>query len=38
MISVMAIRGEVFGSCVEEINLSVEIENGVSRFAAGGNI
>ena len=31
MISVMAIRGEVFGICVEEINISVEIENkGVS--------
>jgi len=27
MVSVNAIGSEVFGSCVEEINVSVEIEN-----------
>ena len=28
MPSVMAIRSEVFGSCVGEIDISVEVENG----------
>ena len=35
MISVMAIRGEVFGSCVEEIGVSIELKNGDAWLCCG---
>ena len=35
MASVMAIESEVYGSFVEEINVSVEIENGVACLCCG---
>jgi hypothetical protein len=38
MASVMGIGSEVFGRCVEEINVSVEVEKEVPGFARGGNI
>ena len=37
MASVMAIGSEVFGSCVEEINVSVEIENRGVCLCCGWN-
>ena len=37
MASVMEIKSEVFGNCVEEIDVSVELKK-VDGFAAGGNI
>ena len=38
MALVMAIRSEVFGSCVEEINVSIGMEKRGVGFAVGGNI
>jgi len=38
MASVMAIKSDVFGSCVGEINVSVGGININISFAAGGNI
>jgi len=35
---VMAIGSEVFGSCVGEIDVSVELEKEVPGFAVGGNV
>ena len=35
MVSVNAIGSEVFGSCVEEINVSVEIENRGALLCCG---
>ena len=35
MASVMAIRSEVFGSCVGEINVSVEKKNRCDRLCCG---
>ena len=35
MVSKMAIENEVFGSCVGEINVSVEIENGGALLCYG---
>ena len=37
MASVMATRYEVFGSCVEEIDVSVEIENSEVWLCCGWN-
>jgi hypothetical protein len=38
MASVMGIGSEVFGRCVEEINVSAEVEKEEPGFAVGGNI
>ena len=37
MASLMAIKSDVFGSCVKGINVSVAIENMNAGFAASGN-
>ena len=37
MVSVMVIEGEVTGSCVEEIDVSVEIKNVVVWLCCGWN-
>jgi hypothetical protein len=37
MASVMAIESEVFGSCVGEINVSVEKKNRCDRLCCGWN-
>jgi hypothetical protein len=36
MASVMATKGEVFGRCVEEIKVSVEVEYGGKGLCCGG--
>jgi len=38
MASVMEIKSEVFGRCVEEIEVSVEVKNGDLLLCLGGNI
>jgi hypothetical protein len=38
MASVMQAESEVFGGCVDEINVSLEIENREACFAVGENI